>query len=70
MAKMWSRNFKDGNYRYATKAILDGEFITLQQNERVINRPTQEPIRSSVLLSIADLAKMIKELGIESEVSK
>ena len=60
-SKTYSRQFKMGEFRYATKATRDGEYIYINQTERRDN-PKME-YRSSIILSVKDFEALVKALA-------
>ena len=59
--KQYSRRFKMGEFRYATQAARDGDFIYINQTERRDN-PKLE-YRSSIILSVKDFEALVKALA-------
>lgn len=59
----YSRNFKSGQYRYATRACIDEDVIIIKQTERC-DVPKLE-YRSVIVLPIEDFKKMISVLELE-----
>lgn len=65
---VFTRRFKEGEYRYSTRAFIEKDAVIIHQTERC-DHPKLE-LRSVVVLSVADFRQMIKVLGVTIDSSK